>query len=336
MANYKKLFETGKVGKLILKNRFALAPAGTHSIHPDGQYSQATYDYYGARAKGGTGLIILEGHKIEHELEPRPAFVCTAESNHYLGGLIKMAETVHSYGGKICMQLQTEMGREAFGVYTEENPPISASAIPAFWMPHIKCRPLTVEEIHIIIKKFAEAALRCKTAGFDMIEVHAHTGYLLDQFMSSCWNHREDEYGGSLENRMRFAKELMDATRAVVGPDFPIAFRFSADAKYPGGRDVKESQEIAIELEKMGVDMLHVDAGCYESIYWAAPGGYLGDAPLVDYAAAIKEVVNIPVMAVGSLTPETAADAIESGKCDFVAFTRGFLADLFNGTKNFF
>jgi 2,4-dienoyl-CoA reductase-like NADH-dependent reductase (Old Yellow Enzyme family) len=125
------------------------------------------------------------------------------------------------------------------------------------------------------------------------------------------------------ENRMRFTREVMEATRAVVGSDFPISFRFSADAKYPGGRDVKESQEIAVELEKMGADLLHVDAGCYESIYWAAPGGYLGDAPLVDYAAAIKEVVNIPVMAVGSLTPETAEKAIEEGKCDFVAFHQG-------------
>ena len=327
MGNYDKLFESGKVGTCTLKNRFALAPAGTHSINMDGSYSKSSIDYYAARAKGGVGLIILEGHKIEHEIEPRPAHVCTAESNLYLSQMIKIADTVHSYGGKICMQLQTEMGREAFGLYSEENRPVSASEIPAFWMPNIMCRPLTVDEIHKITKLFADAALRCKIAGFDMIEVHAHTGYLLDQFMSSCWNHRTDEYGGSLENRMRFTREVMEATRAVVGKDFPISFRFSADAKYPGGRDLKESQEIAKELEKMGADLLHVDAGCYESIYWAAPGGYLGDAPLVDYAAAIKKVVNIPVMAVGSLTPETAEKAIEEGKCDYVAFTRGFLAD---------
>ncbi len=325
---FKKLFETGRIGNMVLRNRFALAPAGTHSCEPDGRYTQRTIDYYADRARGGTALVILEGHKVEVKLEPRAGFVVSAHSDEYVPAMVEMVEAIHSYGGKACIQLQTNMGRENFGIYTQDNPPISASAVPAYWNPNILCRPLEAEEIQEIVKAFGAACQRALKAGFDAIEIHAHTGYLLDQFMSSLWNKRTDEYGGDFDGRMRFTAEIIREARKVVGLDYPLIFRYSADQKYPGGRDIAESQKIAKRLEALSVSALHVDAGIYESIYWAAPPNYLGDAPLIDTIAEIKKAVNIPVIAVGSLTPETAEAALRDGKCDFVAFTRQLLADV--------
>lgn len=327
-SEFTKLFEPGRIGNMVTRNRFVLAPAGTHSCEPDGRYTQRTIDYYAARARGGTGLIILEGHKVEVKLEPRAGFVVSAHSDDYIPGMVDLVEAIHSYGGKACIQLQTDMGRENFDIFTPENPPISASAIPSFWNPKILCRPLEVHEIKEIVKAFGAACKRAVYAGFDAIEVHAHTGYLLDQFMSSIWNKRTDEYGGDFDGRMRFAAEIIQEARKVVGPDYPIIFRFSADHKFPGGRNIAESQKIAKRLEELGVNALHIDVGTYESIYWAAPPNYLGDAPLVDSVAAIKEVVKIPIITVGSLTPETAEAALEEGKADFAAFTRQLLADV--------
>ena len=327
-SEFTKLFEPGRIGNMVLRNRFVLAPAGTHSCEPDGRYSQRTIDYYAERARGGTALVILEGHKVEVKLEPRAGFVVSAHSDEYIPGMAEMVEAIHSYGGKACIQLQTDMGRENFGIYTPENPPISASAIPSFWIPSILCRPLEVEEIHEITKAFGAACKRAIYAGFDAIEIHAHTGYLLDQFMSSIWNKRTDEYGGDFEGRMRFTAEIIREARKVVGPNYPLIFRFSAEHKFPGGREIKESQQIAKRLEELGISALHCDAGTYESIFWAAPPNYLGDAPLVDIVGQIKEVVKIPVITVGSLTPETAEAALREGKADFAAFTRQLLADV--------
>jgi len=324
---FSNLFKPGYIGNMVTRNRFVLAPAGTHSCEPDGRYSQRTIDYYADRARGGAGLIILEGHKIEVDIEPRAGFIVSAHSDLYLPGMVEMVETIHAHGAKACIQLQTEMGRELFDIFTEDNPPVSASAIPSFWNPNILCRPLTVEEIHKIVKAFGDATRRSVKAGFDAIEVHAHTGYLLDQFMSSIWNKRTDEYGGDFEGRMRFTAEIMAEARSIVGPNYPIIFRFSADHKFPGGRDIEESKQIAKRLEELTVSALHIDAGTYESIYWGAPPNYLGDAPLVNHAAAIKDVVSIPVIAVGSLTPETAETALQDGQADFAAFTRPLLAD---------
>lgn len=327
-GEFTKLFETGRIGNMVLRNRIALAPAGTHSCEPDGRYTQRTIDYYAERARGGTALVILEGHKVEVKLEPRAGFVVSAHSDEYVPAMTEVVEAIHSYGGKACIQLQTDMGRENFGIYTQENPPISASAIPAFWNPSILCRPLEAEEIHEITKAFGAACRRSLYAGFDAIEIHAHTGYLLDQFMSSIWNKRTDAYGGDFDGRMRFTAEIIQEARRIVGPKYPIIFRFSGEHKFPGGRDIDESKQIAKRLEELGVDALHVDAGTYESIYWGAPPNYLGDAPLMGVAAAIKSVVNIPIIAVGSITPETAEAALWERKCDFVAFTRQLLADV--------
>ncbi len=160
-----------------------------------------------------------------------------------------------------------------------------------------------------------------------MVELHGHTGFLFDQFLSTVWNHRTDEYGGSLENRMRFTLEIISAIKKRVGNDFPISFRMAVTHGIPGGRTIEESQEIARRLEAAGVDAIHADAGCYEALYLIFPPVYLGDGCFDWAAAAIKDVVNIPVIAVGNITPEVGQSLLGTGQADFVAVGRGFIAD---------
>ncbi len=184
-----------------------------------------------------------------------------------------------------------------------------------------------VEEIKAIVEAMGNAAFRAVMAGFDAVEIHGHTGYLLDQFMTAEWNHRTDEYGGDLDGRLRFAIEIVQEIRRRVGPDFPILFRLAAVHNFPNGRTVEESAEIARKLEAAGIDAIHLDAGSYESMDWIFPPTYLGDAPLLDEIAYVKERVGIPVIGVGNMTPEIAEETIGAGKADFIAIGRGLLAD---------
>ena len=186
---------------------------------------------------------------------------------------------------------------------------------------------LSSQVFQILVKAFGAAALRAKEGGFDMVEIHGHVGYLIDQFISGLWNKRTDEYGGSLDNRMRFVIELINEIRKKVGPDYPISFRLAVDHGIPGGRSIEESQEIARRLEAAGVNAIHTDAGCAESIELIFPTVYMGDACLAYTAKAIKEVVTIPVIAVGNMTPETGAEILASGQADFIAFGRQLIAD---------
>lgn len=235
-------------------------------------------------------------------------------------------DAVHDNGAKIAIQLTAGQGRTV-GFADPKAPPVSASAVPYFANTAIICRPLTIKEIRVYVDAFGEAARRVFTAGFDAIEIHGHAGYLIDQFLSAIWNQRTDEYGGDLDRRLRFPTEIVQTMRKAVGPDFPIVSRFSVDQKISGGRTIEEAQAIARRLEEVGVNAIHADAGCYESIEWIFPTNYLGDACMVDMAEAIKQVVKIPVIVVGNMTPELGEAALEAGKADFIAFGRALTAD---------
>ena len=189
------------------------------------------------------------------------------------------------------------------------------------------CREITTEEIQRLIAAMAEAAERTANAGFDLIEVHGHAGYLIDQFLSSNINKRTDTYGGDLEGRFRLARELLSAIRERVGNHIAITFRLSVDHK-GAGRSLDEGIVLSKMLEEAGYDAIHVDAGTYDTMPWIFPPTYMGTSCMSDLASAVKKEVKIPVIAVGSiLKPEFAEEILKTGKADFIALGRPLLAD---------
>ncbi|MFH1087660.1 MAG: FAD-dependent oxidoreductase [Chloroflexota bacterium] len=326
-----KLFEPGRIGNLQVKNRIVMAAMGPRGLGElDGRFSTRGVDYYAARARGGVGLVtvgVFQFHMDRANLADGVWSMYPRVDNvAYVSRLSELTDAVHHYGAKVSGQLSPGAGRTAR--VTLGTQPVAPSAVPYFWDPSITCRELTREEIAALVKECGNAARVLKLGGFDAIELHGHAGYLLDQFTAALWNKRTDRYGGDLKNRLRFPIELIAEIKNATKNELPLIYRFGAKHYTEGGRDIKESQEMARLLEAAGVDALHVDAGCHESIYWFHPTVYQPAGCMVDCAAAIKQVVKIPVIAVGKLgRPEIAEDVLKEGKADFIALARPLLAD---------
>lgn len=302
-----KLFEEGKIGNMFLKNRVVMAPMGIDYVDPDYGFSEKSIDYYGARAEGGTGLIITGATLVTDEFEePNKSFLIDCEDK--LDRVKKLAERIHAFGSKLCIQLTLGVGK--IGYIGENNPSFS------------------VEDIHKMVQAFGQAAALSKSAGVDAIEIHGYGGYLIDQFHSSLWNTREDEYGVSFEGRMKIGLELIEAVRKSCGEDYPIIYKFSPAHLIPGGRELKEGIEMAKILEAAGVSALHVDIGCHACWQNAIPTIYQEPGLHANYIDAIKKEVNIPVIGHGKLGyPEVAESIVRDGIADFVALGHYLLAD---------
>ncbi len=324
--NYDILQTPFSIGKMTVKNRIAMAPMGLNSGHKDGTIADDEIDYFEERAKGGTGLIIMGCQFLTEELA-QGSMEGYLDNTYCIPQLTTLVEAVHRYGTKICAQISCGTGKNAFANMLKDGRPVSASEIPSMFNPDLLCRALTVEEIKTIMEQFKFSAGILKAAGFDAIEIHAHAGYLVDQFMSAVWNKREDEYGGSPENRMRFAIEIVEAIREAVGPDMPILFRMAVKHNFEGGRTFEETIPLMKLLEEAGVDALDIDSGSYESIDYIFPPAYLGDACMADVCEPARQAVSIPLLNAGNHTPETAVELIESGKADFVLFGRPLIAE---------
>ena len=323
--DYSKLFTPFKIGKMEVKNRIVLSPMGTGSSNIDGTKSDSEISYYEERARGGTGLIILGCQMLTEKLA-QGSLEGTLEKPHIVPKLTELVEACHRYGAKVVCQMSPGTGRNAFtSMFTD--PPVSASPIPATFDPGITCHPLSKEEIQDILDLFTNSADLVKKAGFDAVEIHAHAGYLIDQFMSPVWNKRTDEYGGSDENRARFPREIIRAIRKSVGPDTPIIFRIAIDHRFEGGRTLEDSMPLIRLLEEEGVDALDIDSGSYETIDYIFPPSYLGDACMAYVCETARKNVKIPLLNAGNHTPETAVKLIESGNADFVMFGRQLIAD---------
>ncbi|MBR5316086.1 MAG: FAD-dependent oxidoreductase, partial [Firmicutes bacterium] len=270
-------------------------------------------------------------------------------------------DEIHKTDTKLFVQLTAGMGRswaitELVGplhknkitrkllkpILDTEHELACPSPQPARWAPDIICPEMTVEQIHEIIEAFAKTAKLCKDAGVDGVEVHAvHEGYLLDQFAIEFFNKRTDDYGGSFENRYRFAAEVVKAIKAECGEDFPVSLRYSVESKLKGfcegampgedyvevGRAMEESERAAKYLQDAGYDMLNADNGTYDSWYWAHPPMYMPENCNLDDVAHIKNFVDIPVVCAGRMDPETGAKAVEEGRIDGVGVARQFLVD---------
>ena len=343
---YQTLFTPIQIGKLTLKNRFAMAPMGPLGLgDSEGGWNQRGIDYYTRRAQGGTGLIItgVTFSDCEVETQSMPnAPNSTYNPVHFVRTSREMTERVHAYGAKIFLQMSGGFGRVTIPTNLGEFPPVAPSPIPHRWLDKT-CRELTRDEIHKIIESFGKGAFNAKRAGFDGVEIHAvHEGYLIDQFAIAFFNHRTDEYGGSLENRLRFAKEIREEIAKTCGWDFPVAVRFSPKSMLKDwrkgalpneefeekGRDLEEGLQTAKLLEAYGYDALDVDVGCYDAWWWNHPPMYMEKGPYRKYAKLVKEIVKVPVFMAGRMdTPEMAESCVNDGTCDVISLGRPLLAD---------
>jgi len=328
-----KLLEPGYIGKMEVKNRIIMSAMGAHGLHdPDGDWGERFRAYYKARAAGGVGLITTEMTFVSQALEPVAKGLFNLGSDKHLASMRKLAETLHSYDCKLSVQLTAGFGRVVPPpVVDEEVKPVSASVNTNFYLPDypdLNTRAITTEETEALTRSFGYAAMRCREAGVDCVELHGHEGYLMDQFMTGLWNRRDDRYGGSRERRLTFAREAIEAIQRDAGKDFPIIYRYGVTHYLEGGREEEEGLWIAGELEKMGVAALHVDAGCYETSWWPHPPQYQKPGCMADLAGKVKEVSRLPIISVGRLHyPEVAEKVLAEGKADFIAIGRGLLSD---------
>ena len=323
-----------------------MAPMGPLGLaDAQGGFNQRGIDYYTERAKGGTGLIITGVTFSDCKVETQSMPNCpnsTYNPVHFIRTSREMTERVHAYGSKIFLMMSAGFGRVTIPTNLGEFPPVAPSAIPHRWLDKI-CRPLTAEEIRSIVKSFGDGAYNAKRGGFDGVEIHAvHEGYLLDQFAISMFNQRTDEYGGSLENRLRFAKEIVEEIKSRCGEDFPVALRFSVksmikdwrEGALPGeeftemGRDIEEGLQAAKLLVEYGYDALDTDVGTYDAWWWNHPPMYQKKGLFRPYCKMVKEVVNVPVLCAGRMDdPDMALEALEKGECDIISLGRPLLAD---------
>lgn len=343
---YKNLFTPIKIAGCEIKNRFAMAPMGPLGLSDaEGGWNQRGIDYYTERAKGGTGLIITGVTFSDCQVETQSMPNCpnsTYNPVHFVRTSKEMTERVHAYGSKIFLMMSGGFGRVTIPTNLGEFPPIGPSEIPHRWLDKT-CRAITKEEIRAIVKSFGDGAYNAKRGGFDGVEIHAvHEGYLLDQFAISMFNLRTDEYGGSLENRLRFAKEVVEEIKERCGQDFPVVLRYSVksmikdwrEGALPGeefeekGRDIEEGLEAAKLLVEYGYDALDTDVGTYDAWWWNHPPMYQEKGLFREYCRMVKEVVDVPVLCAGRMdNPDMASASIENGDCDIVSMGRPLLAD---------
>ncbi|MBQ7294754.1 MAG: FAD-dependent oxidoreductase [Clostridia bacterium] len=370
---YDKLFTPIKIGNVEIKNRIAMAPMLMDFGQFDGRTTEQLMNYYEERAKGGTGLIITEITRV-NDKTGASAFAQLGMSHDYqIEGMSELAKRIHSHGSKIFVQLH-HPGRQNMGLLIGTLPlsiacdkmmpffkdmlykvvPAGKLLMEKHLVPRVvapsKCensyfsdgnnRELRKSEIKELITQFIAAAVRVKKSGCDGVQLHASHGYLLQQFLSPNTNHRTDEYGGSLENRMRFILEIIEGIKRECGKNFPIIVRLTVDECYEmigkkgKGYDLTEGVEIAKRLEKAGVDAIDVSSAAYDTFnYWLEPTSFkCGWRKYM--AAAVKNAVSIPVIAANLIrSPEQAESQLLEGIQDMVSLGRPHIADPYWASK---
>ncbi len=357
---YSALFTPWRIGNVEIKNRIVLCPMGGTSLFgwmEPNHFDKEAANFFLERAKNNVGLIIPG-------IAPLRDTICGRwlwQNKKMFKQLKPFMQEIHATGAKLFVQLTAGFGR-SFAlpdslVAVQKNKALktlvkpiidldylsaSPSALPSRWKEDIMCREVTVDEIEQMIDGFAKTALLCKEAGVDGVEIHAvHEGYLLDQFAMKYTNKRTDSYGGSLENRLRFACEVVKRVKKLCGDDYPVSLRYSVVSKTKGfckgaipgedyvevGRDMEESEKAAKILQDAGYDMLNADNGTYDAWYWAHPPAYMPQNCNLADVAHIKKFVDIPVVCAGRMEPEVGAKAIADGEIDAMGVARQFLTD---------
>ena len=321
---YQHIFSPMTIRHMTVKNRIVMMPMGTNFGEQNGEMSFLHINYYEQRAKGGTGLLIVENASVDSPQGSNGTTQLRIDSDNYIPRLYKLCENVHKHGACIAIQIN-HAGASAMSSRIGMQP-VSASDVPSKEGGEIP-RPLTKEEILNIVRKYAEAARRAQICGFDAVEIHAGHSYLISQFLSPIYNKRTDEFGGSAENRTRFARMILEAVRKQVGPHFPIFLRISADELMEGGNTLEDTLAYLECLEKE-VDVFDVSCGLNGSIQYQIDANYLPDGWRSYMARAVKEKFGKPCIAVGNIRhPQIAEEILAKGDADFIGMGRGLIAE---------
>lgn len=321
-----KLFSRVSYGTIKLKNRVAIAPMGMKT-DIDGYISERNIEFYRRVAEGGAGLINVGCAMCTQKYESRPTWAM--DSFFQVAPYAQMVDSCHAYGAKVVSQLTVGLGRVAYADRLE-TAPYGPSENPLRANPSVCTREFTKEQIAEVVKAYGTAAAMLQKAGVDGIEMHAYGGYLFDQFMTAAWNRRTDEYGGSLENRMRFVIECLHEAKKTCGKNFPVIAKVTVDHRIPkpGYRTIEEGVEMCRILEAEGIDALHIDTGCYERYYCQIPSVYEPKAMELDVIRKVREAVKVPLMGQGKLNDPLMAEAVlEEGALDVIALGHQMLAD---------
>ena len=321
---FKHIFEPFTVRRMTVKNRIMMTPMGTNYGEQNGEMSFLHINYYEQRAKGGTGLIMVENASVDSPEGSNGTTQLRIDHDNYIPRLFKLTETIHKHGTCIGIQLN-HAGASAQSARTNMQP-VSASDIPSKEGGEIP-RPLEKEEILRIVKKYGEAAKRAQTAGFDCVEIHAGHSYLLSQFLSPITNKRTDEFGGPAENRARFARLVMEEVRRQIGPFFPIFLRISADEFMEGGNTLDDCLDYLQYIQEEA-DVIDVSCGLNGSIQYQIDSNHFPDGWRSYMAKAVKERYNKPCVTMGNIRdPHVAEDILARGDADLIGIGRGLIAD---------
>jgi 2,4-dienoyl-CoA reductase-like NADH-dependent reductase (Old Yellow Enzyme family) len=319
---FEKLFEKVRIGSTTLKNRIIFPPISTNLASVNGEVTERLTYHYSRRAKGGAGLIIIENVCIDYPNAKMGATQIRMDSEEFVPGLSHMVEEIHKYGSAVFAELTHPgaMGSPKFKISAPSNVPIRPDKLPL--------NPLSKEEIEDIVMKFARSALIAKKAGFDGVEIEAAHGLLANQFISPIANKREDEFGGSIENRTRFAKLIIDKIKELCGNDFTVTARLGVIDYIEGGITPEdEGVKIAKKFEEYGYLALHADIGFGSKEKRLEPMAY-PQAWRSDLAKILKDAGIKNVIAVGMIRePEVAEELLENGIADLIGLGRTLIAD---------
>lgn len=324
MQKYQHLFTPLSVKNMTMENRIVMTPMGTNFGEQNGEMSFLHIDYYEQRAMGGTGLIIVENACVDYPQGSNGTTQLRIDHDNYIPRLYKLCEEVHKHNTRIAIQLN-HAGASAIEARIGMQP-VSASNL-ANKKGGALPRALSKEELIVIAKKYGEAARRAQQIGFDAVEIHAGHSYLISQFLSPLTNDRQDEFGGSPENRARFAAMVIEEVRNAVGTMFPIIVRISADELLEGGNTLEDTMELLTYFEKE-VDIIDVSAGLSDSIQYQIDANYLADGWRSYMAKAVKERFAKPVITTGNIRdPKVAESILKDGFSDCIGLGRQMIAD---------
>lgn len=319
-----KIFEPITVKRMTIRNRIAMTPMGTNYGETSGEMSNRHMNYYSLRAKGGVGLIILENANVEYPVGSNGTSQIRIDHDSFMPRYYQLVENLHKNGATVAIQIN-HAGASASSARTGMET-VSSSNIPTKVGGEVP-RPMTREEILHTVKKYGEAAKRVQAIGFDAVEIHCGHSYLMSQFISPYYNKRTDEFGGSMENRLRFPRMVLEEVRRQVGPWFPIIVRVSAEERVPGGNTLEDTLKYLEYLDEF-VDIYDVSCGLNPSLQYQIDSNFLPDGWRADQARAVKEKFGKPVINAGNYRdPAVVEKVLESGDVDIVGMGRGLIAD---------
>lgn len=325
MSEFSSLFRPGRIGNLELKNRLIMPAMGTQLADTSGNVTDRMVEYYLVRARGGVALITPQFASVS--ADATLPFTTAIFDDAHLDNWKRLAEAVHGAGSKFCVQLMHIGMLFLYSGFVPEGMSVQVPSMTSLLPDAFPYHELTHADIDRYVEDFAQGARRAREAGADAIEIHACHGCLISSFMSPITNRREDEYGGSIENRARFARRVVESVRREAGAGPALIVRMNASDDMEGGVTIEEAIAQAGILERAGADAISISSGLE---YWTTlsiPSYPFPDGPMLPLAEKVKQGIGIPVIAAGKITPELAAGVLEQGRADFIALARPLLAD---------